>query len=306
MKCPNCGNELKEGKLYCDRCSHEVRVPEFDHFDDKVQKTMVEFTRGIDWEDVEKDNAASRRKKRKKANAGKNHRPSSGMSRYVIRILLLAILIITAVIGIIMHDRILHEIIPSIKAERYYNSQNYPEAAEQYREAADWLETNGYDDSDKRIKLIKCLYLQGEYIDASRYALDMYEEELEKEEKQQVFQYLIYSYIGADMANEAAYVLEQCDDETLKRAYHDYMVFPPEISVIYGSNDGSVDVRITDEGTGSVFYTIDGSVPDKTGTLYDQPFQLQTGSYTVSAVFINRYGASSKITDRVVIVNKDS
>ena len=31
MKCPNCGNELEEGKLLCEHCGEEVKiVPDFD------------------------------------------------------------------------------------------------------------------------------------------------------------------------------------------------------------------------------------------------------------------------------------
>ena len=26
MKCPNCGEELKEGYLYCEKCGEEIRI----------------------------------------------------------------------------------------------------------------------------------------------------------------------------------------------------------------------------------------------------------------------------------------
>lgn len=35
MKCPNCGNELEPGKIYCDHCGHEIQiVPDYDPLDE--------------------------------------------------------------------------------------------------------------------------------------------------------------------------------------------------------------------------------------------------------------------------------
>ena len=42
MKCQNCGNELPDGKLYCEKCGKAVRlVPDYDEFSDDIIPSMV-------------------------------------------------------------------------------------------------------------------------------------------------------------------------------------------------------------------------------------------------------------------------
>ena len=42
MKCPNCGNELEEGKLLCENCGYEVKiVPDFDiELEDRLKESI--------------------------------------------------------------------------------------------------------------------------------------------------------------------------------------------------------------------------------------------------------------------------
>ena len=40
MKCPNCGEELKEGFLYCEKCGEEIRiVPDFEP---EIENSIIE------------------------------------------------------------------------------------------------------------------------------------------------------------------------------------------------------------------------------------------------------------------------
>lgn len=45
MRCANCGNELKEGSLYCDVCGHPVQiVPDYNEFDDYLDNLVGMMT----------------------------------------------------------------------------------------------------------------------------------------------------------------------------------------------------------------------------------------------------------------------
>ena len=42
MKCANCGNEIPEGKLYCEKCGKAVQmVPDYDEFSNDIIPSMV-------------------------------------------------------------------------------------------------------------------------------------------------------------------------------------------------------------------------------------------------------------------------
>lgn len=49
MRCANCGNELKEGSLYCDACGHPVQiVPDYNEFDDYLDNLVGNDDRPAD------------------------------------------------------------------------------------------------------------------------------------------------------------------------------------------------------------------------------------------------------------------
>ena len=49
MRCANCGNELKEGSLYCDACGHPVQiVPDYNEFDDYLDNLVGNDDRSTD------------------------------------------------------------------------------------------------------------------------------------------------------------------------------------------------------------------------------------------------------------------
>ena len=49
MRCANCGNELKEGSLYCEACGHPVQiVPDYNEFDDYLDNLVGNDDRSTD------------------------------------------------------------------------------------------------------------------------------------------------------------------------------------------------------------------------------------------------------------------
>ena len=54
MKCPNCGNEISEGHLICEKCGYEIRVvPDFDPSVDEPVPAII----SIDDDQQNKDDA---------------------------------------------------------------------------------------------------------------------------------------------------------------------------------------------------------------------------------------------------------
>ena len=49
MKCAKCGNELKDGRLYCEHCGEEIKiVPEFDlEFEKQIKETLDNLAKDV-------------------------------------------------------------------------------------------------------------------------------------------------------------------------------------------------------------------------------------------------------------------
>ncbi len=57
MKCPHCGNELKEGYLICEKCGEEIRIvpdfePEIENSITETLSTLASMQEGKDTEEV--------------------------------------------------------------------------------------------------------------------------------------------------------------------------------------------------------------------------------------------------------------
>lgn len=62
MKCPNCGNELGEGKLLCENCGEEIKiVPDFDiELEDKLKESISVMIEDMAVEDKDESDATSK------------------------------------------------------------------------------------------------------------------------------------------------------------------------------------------------------------------------------------------------------
>lgn len=57
MKCPHCGNELKEGHLICESCGEEIRIvpdfePEIENSITETLSTLASMQEGKDTEEM--------------------------------------------------------------------------------------------------------------------------------------------------------------------------------------------------------------------------------------------------------------
>ena len=57
MKCPHCGNELKEGYLICEKCGEEIRIvpdfePEIENSITETLSTLASMQEGEDTEEM--------------------------------------------------------------------------------------------------------------------------------------------------------------------------------------------------------------------------------------------------------------
>ena len=85
--------------------------------------------------------------------------------------------------------------------------------------------------------------------------------------------------------------------------FQKYMASEPEFSYIGGSYDSVIPLKLSANTTGKIYYTLDGSEPNENSNVYMAPIFLESGSYKVSAFFVNDYGIKSNVVQNWYEIN---
>ena len=117
-----------------------------------------------------------------------------------------------------------------------------------------------------------------------------------------------YGKIVTIYANEEEYakineLLQSCENERIVNMYQSYLAKEPEFSYVEGSYAEVIPLKLSSNTAGTIYYTMDGSKPDKNSQVYTAPLFLETGEYTVSAFFVNDYGIESGVVTKTYVIN---
>lgn len=102
---------------------------------------------------------------------------------------------------------------------------------------------------------------------------------------------------------EISHMLADCEDEVILEKFQEYVANVPEFSEEGGSYDDVVHLKLTANTTGTIYYTVNGGTPDTTSDVYTSPIFLESGYYTVKAVFVNSYGLVSEVISQQYEIN---
>jgi hypothetical protein len=117
-----------------------------------------------------------------------------------------------------------------------------------------------------------------------------------------------YDKVITIYANQGQYakineLLQNCTDTEIVSMFQSYLAMPPEFSYVEGSYTEVIPLKLSSNTAGTIYYTMDGSVPDENSLVYTAPLFLETGEYTISAVFINDYGIESEVVSKQYVIN---
>ena len=301
MKCPNCGANIPDDKLYCESCGAELQiVPDIDYdteveIEKEMNKTLSdiahdEFPEEFDMEYDEDPNIFTML-------AGTN---KGGKLLYAVTAIVLIVFIAGAVI-----------IGKKISAAGSYEHQM--ELAAEYEEAGNLSDAisaleAAYKAKPEASTLLKIadLYLSlGRVNDSSYTLLEVTKGNFNSMDKEVAYKKLISIYLDASSYEDVATLLETCDNNAVISAYKDYMVTEPEFNVEEGTYEDTILLKLTAQGDGKIYYTLDGSKPTTNSTLFETPIFLEMGSYTVSAIYVNKYGVKSDTVSRKYLIDKE-
>lgn len=103
----------------------------------------------------------------------------------------------------------------------------------------------------------------------------------------------IYSQQGDIL--EISRILSECEDEVILEYFQQYVANPPEFSISAGKYDEVMHLKLTSKTSGTIYYTVNGSEPTTASNEYTAPIFLESGFYTVQAIYVNAYGLVSDV-----------
>lgn len=102
---------------------------------------------------------------------------------------------------------------------------------------------------------------------------------------------------------EISRTLAECEDPVILEQFRQYVANAPEFSDPAGSYDDVVHLKLTANTTGTIYYTVNGGTPDTSSDVYTSPIFLESGYYTVKAIFVNSYGLVSDVISQQYEIN---
>lgn len=306
MKCPNCGEEMAEGKLYCEHCGEDIHiVPDFEP---ELERSMELTMEGI-FEDAEEEKQDPVEEEAfrdsdlpEEEDEDSCETPHRKRKRVRLLLLLAALLLLTA--GSAGWAAYHYHSVDSLigRAVQYVASGKYDRAIACYNRA---LELKG-DNIQLTFDLAEVYLLKNNKIEYEYLLREIIKNKNATiEQLDSAYGKLIAIYSARGDYQTINDLLLSCDNETLKSTYQGYIAREPEFSVLEGYYTSIQPLRLTVVGTGKIYYTTDGSQPTEDSTQYTAPIILDNGDYIISAFFVNERGVSSGIVSREYHINND-
>lgn len=300
MKCAKCGAEIRTGCVYCSNCGQEAQiVTEVNVLEDDLLRSMLEEEQRKKEasEASEKNQENSEKKVPKQKKVDKEEQESQEKQKKSMRrmagIICLLALIGAAVMTAVTYQRNHSASYLMGKAENCYNRKDYQNATEYLDKA---LALNGKNADALRMKGQIALS-QGERAQAEKLFLQLLEI---RPDDVTACENLLKLYDSdnryQDILNLKSKV--NMDDADISALVQSYVVEPPLISAKSGNYSEFFDVEISAEKGNKIYYTLDGSKPDKRSTLYEKAVKITArGETTLRAVCCDAKGNLSEIAE---------
>ena len=288
MKCPNCGEEMAEGALYCEHCGEDIHiVPDFEpELDDNIQQIMSGMVEQIAPETREAPREETLPEKGEET-------PEAGRKRSWRLPALFAVLVAAAALAmgvwVWLYNSVEYQ---SRRAVQCTASARYDKAIAYYNRAIELDDT----DMELRFSLAEVYSMKNNKVEYEYQLREITRSENATEEQlDRAYGRLVAIYRDRGDYQSIHELLMGSGNEQLISAYQNYIAAPPEFSVVEGYYTSIQPLKLTSAGNGKIYYTLDGSEPDENSSQYTMPIILETGDYVVKALFVNEYGVHSEV-----------
>lgn len=98
-------------------------------------------------------------------------------------------------------------------------------------------------------------------------------------------------------------ILSNCEDMIIVNQFQNYMANEPQFSSQGGTYDEIVYLKLSSNSEGTIYYTMDGTMPTYESPVYKEPLVLDLGIYKINAIFVNSYGIESDVVSMTYTID---
>lgn len=298
---------MEEGKLLCENCGYEIKiVPDFDiELEDKLEESISSMMEDMAGEEMT-DSVSDKEFEDDIKDSFSDYLPKKPVQLHKMRKIVIALAVILAASGIAVLS--IH-----LVNDYRYNSYDY-----QYDKAVEFAAHNDYSEAVRYLE--RALAINSEDLDV-RFLLAKYYEKTGQQQsmislleeildvapgyasRDEVYDILLSTYEANEDYVKISDVLDECDVPRIVAKYNKYAALKPEFNKQGGVYDELISISLKGNTQGFVYYTLDGTAPTDNSAVYETPILLESGEYTIRAMFVNMYGIKSEIETQNYYIN---
>lgn len=298
MKCPNCGAEMSDNLLYCEYCGEDIHiVPDFEpEIEFNLEQTISGIVKDIQGDEPSKEASYDELEELydEPEEDFVGEKKTSGWRapwRWILIAVAVLLLSLTGVAGAYTYMNNSMDYLIS-RAQQCVSRQQYDKAVSLYNRAIELDGTN----IDLKFKLAEVYNARNNKVEYEYLLRSIVNDaNTNVEQLESAYAKLIAIYRAREDYNTINQLLIDSNNATIIASYQQYTAIPPEFSIREGYYTSIQPLRLTATGSGTIYYTLDGSDPKTNGQKYTAPLILEEGDYTVSAYYVSEYGVESNV-----------
>lgn len=285
MKCPYCGEKIEPGTLFCPKCLTEIQwVPEYN-----TVETLMKQKKHEERKKKRADKRTARRQKKIR---------SDRRRKWAVCLCVLVPVLLTAVFAGTYYYR------QNSYAYQYKNGIE-AFAREDYEEALEHINTALLiepDNPNANLALARIFEAQEDYSSVEKILGVFLKEHPDNLE---AYGLLLPAMEKNGDLDEIKSLMQACRNPSVLEEFSDYICPEPETNLASGSYDSQrAKIRITGDCE-KIYYTLDGTKPNKNSQVYEGPIDIKEGVTLLYAYGVNEKGIASDVIYRKYILEPE-